>query len=143
MSMQTNTLKNYNNNNRKEKMNNKMNKTDSKINKEEIKSIESTTNENKEEDILEITDDNSLDNERNKDLNEEKAIAEIEETTDRNYITRDESWLDFNTRILDLSIDKESGSARKSLVFRRPSKSKWVRGDLLLERGEKILDVAF
>ena len=107
MSMQTNTLKNYNNNNnRKEKMNNKMNKTDSKINKEEIKPIE-PANENKEEDILEITDDNSLDNERNKDLNEEKTITEIEETTDRNYITRDESWLNFNTRILDLSIDKE------------------------------------
>lgn len=106
MSMQTNTLKNYNNNSRKEKMNNKMNKTDSKINKEEIKPIE-PTNENKEEDILEITDDNSLDNERNKDLNEEKTISEIEEKTNRNYITRDESWLNFNTRILDLSIDKE------------------------------------
>ena len=108
MSMQTNTLKHYNNNNRKEKNNHKQSKQGLKANNNEIKPVE-LTNENKEDEILEITDENSLDNERNKDFNEEKVVAEIEDTEDigRNYITRDESWLDFNTRILDLSVNKE------------------------------------
>lgn len=52
-----------------------------------------------ESDVLDIVDENKSDNERN----DEKIIESVNVENINKYKTRDESWLEFNTRILNLA----------------------------------------